>query len=161
MKKILIVLLSLILVICMSSCMFPRLPFNEGTSSGTQQEDETTVVVMEDVLFEYEGIRITLTGWLAKGYAGPELKLLIENDTEGDISVTCKNVSINDFMVSALIYESLPAGKKSNTQIRFFSSNLEDNGIETVETIEFQFHIVDHVTYDTIIDSDIITVTIP
>jgi hypothetical protein len=36
------------------------------------------------------------------------------------------------------------------------SSELEDNGIESIDDVELKFHIYDADTYDTITDSDVI-----
>ena len=41
--------------------------------------------------------------------------------------------------------------------ITVFSSDLEENGIESIEDVELKFHIYEAETYDTIADSEPIT----
>ena len=42
-------------------------------------------------------------------------------------------------------------------EVTIFSSDLEENGIETIEEVELKFHIYDADSYSTITDSDAIT----
>lgn len=48
-------------------------------------------------------------------------------------------------------------GKKAIDDITIMSSELETNGIESIDEVELQFHIYNLDTYDTIADSDPIT----
>lgn len=48
-------------------------------------------------------------------------------------------------------------GKKAISSITLMSSELEDNGIESLEEVELTFHIYDVNTFSTITDSDPIT----
>ena len=49
-------------------------------------------------------------------------------------------------------------GKKANDGISF--RNLEDEGIEKIESIEFYFHVYESKTHDKIVDTDPITIDI-
>ena len=44
-----------------------------------------------------------------------------------------------------------------NADITVFSSDLEENGIESIDEVELKFHIYNADSYDTIADSDAIT----
>ena len=48
-------------------------------------------------------------------------------------------------------------GKKAIDDITVFSSELEENGIESIEDVELKFHIYDADSYSTITDTDPIT----
>ena len=48
-------------------------------------------------------------------------------------------------------------GKKAIDDITVFSSDLEENGIESIEDVELKFHIYDADSYSTITDTDPIT----
>ena len=74
----------------------------------------TAVTVQEGVIFEQDGIRITLKGFDEKGLFGPELKFLIENDTDMDIIVQTRNESVNGYMIDASMSAEVASGKKAN-----------------------------------------------
>ena len=81
------------------------------------------------------------------------LKLVGKN-----IGINCDNVSVNGFMVtpvSSTVYD----GKMAIDDITIFSSDLEANGITSVDTIELTFHIYDADSYDTIAVTEPITFT--
>ena len=131
----------------------------EDTGNNTSESTVGGAELSERVVFEYEGIKITVTGWKEGGLFGPELLLLIENDSDQDITVQCRDSSINGYVVDSVMSDDVPIGKKSNTSITFYSSDLENNGITDIEEIEFRFHIFNQDTWDTIVDSDIIKIT--
>jgi hypothetical protein len=60
-------------------------------------------------------------------------------------------------MVNGLMSCDVLPMKKANTSLMFFSSDLEDNGITDLENVELKFHIFNKDTWDTIIDSDVVT----
>lgn len=135
----------------------PSIP--EDTSTPTEED----MPVIEDVvLFDQDGVTIICKGLDMEEDElisfGPSLKLLITNDTDHNIVVTVDNVSINGFMIDPICAEDVAAGKKANGTITWFSSDLEDNDIEVIESIEFYFHIFDSDSYEVIVDaSDIVS----
>jgi hypothetical protein len=60
-------------------------------------------------------------------------------------------------MTSSTFYCEVYDGKKAFDELTIYSSDLEDNGIETVEDVELEFNIYDSETYDTIVDTDTIS----
>jgi hypothetical protein len=42
--------------------------------------------------------------------------------------------------------------------ITFMSSELEENGIETIESVELSFHVFDMSSWDTIVDTALVTI---
>lgn len=116
--------------------------------------------VKEQVVFEHEGIKITVTGGDESGFYGPQLLILIENDTDRSIVVQCWESSINGFVVNSILSEDVPSGKKVNTGIVFYSSDIASNGIEEIKVIEFYFSILDYETWEEIIATDVITINV-
>jgi uncharacterized repeat protein (TIGR02543 family) len=117
------------------------------------------VTVDEQVVFEQDGITITVKSLDLEGsFFGPALKVLIENQTATNITVQVRNVTINDVMVDSLFSCDVASGKKANDEIIFIDSSLETAGIETIKDIEFEFHIFDADSWDTIFDSDTIKI---
>lgn len=101
------------------------------------------VSVAQQELVNEKGIKITAAGFDMNGsYAGPSLKLLIENDSDTDLTVQARSVSINGYMMDNVMLSSeVTAGKKANDEVVFMSQELEDCGITSVADIELSFHI--------------------
>lgn len=59
--------------------------------------------------------------------------------------------------MNPLFSTSVYDGKMSIDDVTIFSSDLEENGIESIEEVELKFHIYDADSYSTIADSDAIT----
>ena len=118
-----------------------------------------TVTVDEKVLLDKDGITITLKSMGVDSIWGPSLKVLIENDTNNSFTVQIRNASINNIMVEGMFSCDVAAGKKANSEITFLTSELEIAGIETIKDIEFMFTVFDSKSWETILDSDVVTIT--
>ncbi len=121
------------------------------------ESSTSEIVVEEQVVFDQEGIIITIKSLdLEDSFFGPELKLLIENNNEKDITVQVRKVSVNDIMIDPIFSADVATGKKINDGMTFMDSELEVAGITTIKEIEFIFHIFDAESWDDIIDSEVI-----
>ena len=89
---------------------------------------------------------------------GPGVILYVENNSDKDITIQVRDVSVNGFMVDTSMSEDVVAGKKAISAVTFFSSSLEDNGITDITDVELYFHIFDQKSWDEIFDSDVITI---
>ena len=127
-------------------------------TSEVKEQVKKEVTVEETAVFEENSIKITVTGLDTDGWMGPELKLLIENDSASNITVQTRLSSVNGFMVDSSISEDVAVAKKANAGILFSDSDLKNAGIETISNIQFSFHIFDTDSWDTIMDSELITV---
>lgn len=94
----------------------------------------------EVVLVDEAGIKITAKSLDNDALFGPELKLLIENDSGNDLTVQCRNASVNGYMADTMMSVDVANGKKANDSLTFMRSSLEDCGIETIADMEFSFH---------------------
>ncbi len=113
------------------------------------------VTIEETVLLDESGIKITATG-LEDGWFGTDLKLLIENNGEKNVTVQARNSSVNGFMVDTMMSEDVVAGKKANTTLTFSTTGLKEGNITTVANMEFAFHIFETDSWDTYLDSEMI-----
>ena len=112
-----------------------------------------------EVLVDADGVKIVGKGLSADGsFWGPGVILYIENNTEKDITVQVRDVSVNGFMVESSMSEDVVAGKKALSAVQFFSSDLESNSITDITDVELYFHIFELSTMDTVFDSDVITI---
>jgi len=75
---------------------------------------------------------------------GPTLTVFCENKTE-DTSLTFSMdmVAVNGYMLDPLWATTVAAGKKTNSDVTFFSSDLEMTGITSLDEVEFQLNIYD------------------
>ncbi len=89
---------------------------------------------------------------------GADIYLYIENNSDKKVMVSAENVSVNGYMIDPAFVAEITPGKKSFTTITFFESDLEENGIESIDEMEISFSIMDDDTWDDILDTDPITV---
>ena len=75
------------------------------------------------------------------------------------VEVKTRNVSVNGFMMEPIFSSDVAPGKHAIDDITFMDSDFEDNGITNIETVELSFHIFDLETWDTIVDTEPVTVT--
>ena len=89
---------------------------------------------------------------------GPELALLIENNTDKSVTVQARNVSINGLMVDQIFSSDVVSGKKANDTITFILDDLAKETISSIKELEFVLHVFDTETWDDIVDSEPITI---
>lgn len=171
MKKIFAILMALCMIFGLVAC---------GGTSDSIQPDEVIVDTSDDVasndtvetpavkdptidqvLYDANGITIVCKGFVPgseDGWDDPKVKFLITNDTDKNITVQVRDVSVNGFMIDPTCSEDVAASKKMNGDMSWLQMYFDENGITEVETIEFYFHIYESDgDWDTIADSDIIT----
>lgn len=113
----------------------------EETQGGENSTSSKREEVSEQIILDDAGIVITAKGLEKNGLFGANLKLLIENNSDKDVTVQARDSSVNGYMVETMISETVAAGKKSNDEITFLSADLEACGIEEIADMEFSFHI--------------------
>ena len=140
----------------------PAAPVGTVTSAPTATPDKTpapaAVTIEEAVLVEQDEIRITAKSLKLDGWLGPEIKLLIENNSSKSITVQIRNASVNGYMIDTMMSVDIAPGKKANDSITLMKSDLDAAGIKTIADIEFSFHIFDSNSWDTLYDSNIIRI---
>ncbi len=115
---------------------------NKATEQVTGTKDNAAeVTITEQVLYEEGGLKITATSLDMSEFLGPELKVLIENNTEKDLTIQARDVSINDLMIEPTFSSDVAAGKKANDSIAFFSTDLEKSAIDKIAKIELRLNI--------------------
>lgn len=133
---------------------------NSTSSTSTDNSADTSdnaVTVEQTVLVDQDNVVITATG-MDESVFGPELKLLIENNSDTNLTFQVRNASVNGYMADTMMSEDVAAGKKSNTEITFTTSGLKECGIDTFANMEFSFHIFTTDGWDDYLDTDAITV---
>lgn len=172
MKRTLAIILALILAMSLVACGSSsggevKEPSNvtsgnntEEGQQGAQAEEskKTEVTISEAVLVDEAGVKITAKRLETDGIFGPEIKLLIENDSGKDLTFQCRNASVNGYMVETMMSVDVVNGKKANDSLTFMESDLEACGIDTIADMEIAFHIFDMAEWETYLDTNAIQI---
>lgn len=122
-----------------------------GASEAEQETQDVTLA--ETVLFDQDGIRITATGLSTDSLFGPELNLLVENDSAQNIVVQPNYCLVNGYMMDGLLSADVAAGKKANDTLDFLSNALARCGIETITDIELDLVVSDGDSWQTLYET--------
>ena len=110
-------------------------------------------------VYDENGIEIVVKGLSEDGsWLGPAVIVYVYNSSNRDFTVQARDVSINGFMVDPIFSSDVVAGKHAVDTITFMSSELEENEIESIESIELAFHVFSMDTWDTIVDTPTVTI---
>lgn len=127
---------------------------NNVTEESEKEITAEDVVIEEQVLLEQDGIKITAKELSDDSIWGPEVKVLIENNSEKSVTVQLRDVSVNGIMMEPMFSAEVAAGKKVNDSITFMNSEFEEAGITIIQNMEFAFHVFDTENWDTVFDSE-------
>ena len=104
-------------------------------------------------LINENGVRIVGKYVDENSFWGAGVLLYIENSSGKNIVVQCDNMSINGFMVTPYFSSTVNDGRMALDTITILSSDLENNGITSVDDIELTFQIIDPDTFQTIFET--------
>ncbi len=108
-------------------------------------------------LLNQNGIRIVGRYVEENSFWGAGVLLYMENNSGQDVMIQCDNMSINGYMVTPYFSSTVNNGRMSMDEISILSTDLEDNGITSIETIELTFQVIDPSTFQTILETGPIT----
>ncbi len=114
--------------------------------------------ISETVLVDEAGVKITAKSLSDGSFFGPELRILIENNSGTDLTFQCRNSSVNGYMIDTMMSADVANGKKANESITFVESELELAGIKDIADMEFSFHIFTTSDWDAYLDTELIQV---
>ncbi len=125
---------------------------NENETKYTRPQNNKADII-ETVILEENGIKITAKSIQYDGWMGPELKLNVENNFGKAITVQARDVSVNGYMVNPSMSIDVVNGKKANDGMTFSKTEFDECGIDTIADIEFSLHIFDSDSWNTIFDT--------
>ena len=112
------------------------------------------------VAYDVDGVRIVVKGLIMDGsYHGADVLLYIENNTDQNLTVQARDVSVNGIMLDPIFSSDIYSGKVAFDMLTFLKTDLEDNAIDDIESIELRFEIFDAETWNDVAESDLITIT--
>lgn len=125
-----------------------------ANDSYVQKYDDSGQEVMDE-----KDIRIIMKRVnTSDSFWGADVYVYIENNSNKNITVQARDVSINGFMIDPIFSSDVVSGKKSFDTITFFEEDLEKNNIESIDDMEISFHIFESDGWDTIYDSEMTTI---
>lgn len=119
----------------------------DSNAAQKPEKSETKTSITEQVLFDVDGIKVTAKEYDYDSIWGEGVKLLVENNSEKDVTIGCEALIVNNYMISDLFSCSVAAGKKANDTLHFSSSDLKAAGIAPVGQIEVYFYFSNPSTY--------------
>lgn len=123
--------------------------------SFVQDYDDEGVLVLDE-----KGIKMVIKKVNSSdSFWGTDVYVYIENNSDQDITIQSRDVSINGFMVSPIFSSDIVAGKKAFDSITFFENDLVENEITSIDNMELSFHIFESNGWNTILDTQPIEVT--
>jgi len=134
---------------------------DEAANEETAEEDaacSTDVTIEEQVLVDQNGIVIKATEYTTDSIWGDGIKLVIENNSDKNVSVGCKALIVNDYMITDLFVADIAAGKKANETMYLSSTELEAAGIDAVGQVEVYFQVYDSASYEDIFTTEAVTI---
>lgn len=132
----------------------------DGKSTSEQKADSESgkVTIEEQELVNQNDIVVTAKEYVNDAIWGEGISLVLENNSTKDVTVSCSALIVNDYMITDLFVSEVAAGKKANETVYLSSSELKAAGIDTVGKVEIYFHVYDSASYDTIFDTDAVTI---
>ena len=121
-------------------------------------EAETSEPVNQ-VVYDDNGVKITYTGIEEKS-SRYEVMFLIENNNDYNCCVQDRNLSVNGYMISGGISATIAPQKKINDGLSIYKRRLEENKIDNIDNIEFNFCIYDWDSMAVVANSDVISINI-
>ena len=139
-----VIIVAVLFVSCVGSAgdseseQTPDLPSASSTDEAPGESisaNDDEITIMETVLYEADGIRITVKG-IEDTFMGTDINLLVENDTAENIAVGCDDFIVNGAITTnGYLYIDVAAGKKANGTLSFYASELSAAGIEQIATV--------------------------
>ena len=131
---------------------------NEDTNAGEEETPQAGLINqdMQEIYYQ-DGVAIYFVGF-EDDFLGTSALFFIRNDGDIPINVQSADVSANGFMITGMINADVMPDGTTTTSLTFSESDLVENGIEAVETMDIRFEIRDKDTLDVIQQSDIITI---
>ena len=118
---------------------------------------DTTVDDSGVELYNKNGIRIIGKTVDEDSFWGMGILLYCENKSGKNIGISVDDVSVNGYMMNTLFSTTVYSNKMALDDITLLASELEENGITSIDDVELKFKIFNPDTYSTIDESDVVT----
>ena len=164
MKKHLFIILSLILVSSLCACSLTDNPSDSQNSTGDTSSNNNQTFASDIVLIDNETITATYIGAKDESSLGVfYVTLKIENKTTTDIVINLEDADVDGETIP-LIATGVPLvvrpGNSGQTGFIFPMANLSISSMSEAEKATFRIVARDNTTFDTIYESELLTVNL-
>lgn len=130
----------------------------EAVSNNNITEDSSIKIDAKStnqVFYDKNNIKITYNDLKQSEYSDPYIELLIENNSEEDITVTSRSASVNNSVFgTAMFIAEINAGQNSTNHIYLHDDDCKAYGITEIGVVEFSIIIAKKGSFETIDDTD-------
>ena len=128
--------------------------------------DETpgAITVEEKIVYENEGLVITLKGFV-EGEEGrlsswPKIQFLVENGTPEHLKIRTTESSVNGVMVNSYMKCEVGPGERADAEMGLFTTDLKRANIEKIIDVDFIFHFIGETSATDYRYSDVVSIRI-
>lgn len=114
-------------------------PYGEDKASNFVRESKET----DNVIFDNEYATVIVTGYEVDDIWGYTVNLFLINKTDKNAMFSVNEASVNGYMADPFYAEEVNAGKCAFSSMSWSDKTLEDNGISSVDEIEFNLRVYD------------------
>lgn len=105
-------------------------------------EDKSTVFVREpqnsdNIILDNDYVTVTVTGYTEDTIWGYTVNLFLVNKTDKETMFSVEDASVNGYMIDPFYASSVMPNKCAFSSMSWGNSALEENGIESIDEIEF------------------------
>lgn len=117
--------------------------------------------IIGTVLYNKDGIKVTVTGYKTESFYGPEISVKIENSSDKKVLVSTDLLSVNGYMMEdVLLYADVDAGSEVEDFFLFSNETLAQRGIKEISEVKFYIVVSDPDTYDTFDTSKLLSLNL-
>ena len=152
MKGYMAILLAAVLCMTLAACQAeePVMTVPEEIAVPTLTDmGQTEPVLREQVIYDADGVRITVKGMEENTMTGTDIKVLVENGTDRNLVFSGDLFVVNGITVPGYLYAEVAAGTRTNDAIELYTDVLKSAGIGKIGTLlGYDTRIVDTDTYE-------------
>ena len=152
MKGDMAILLVVVLCVTLAACQAkePVVTVPEEISVPTLTDmGQTEPALREQVIYDADGVRITVKGMEENTMTGTDIRVLVENGTDRNLVFSGDLFVVNGITVPGYLYAEVAAGTRTNDAIELYTDVLKSAGIGKIGTLlGYDTRIVDTDTYE-------------
>lgn len=129
------------------------------TSAATADEVKPSFDESGQIAYDDNGVKIVLKGVNTdRPFSdGAELMVYMVNDTDRSISVQTDDVTVNGYDMTSVMNRTLLPGKRAVDVVTFYKMDMEEYGIDEIDSVKVSFEIKDDESWETIGATDLIS----
>lgn len=112
-------------------------PYGEDKAEKFVRQPASTDIVLTD----NDAVRCTVLGFKEDSIWGYTMQIYLENKTDSQLMYAINDASVNGYMADPFFAATVGPGCSRFSDVSWSDTTLEENGIDTVESIEFTLRV--------------------